>query len=204
MIYNFLVPVMSESEYANNRNYMLYVIIGIVAVLLLLLILVPIIAGRKKRNKDNSSEETETTKVNNHTFLKVVIKLLIIVVLVFAALINYRIFTFDGGFSKTNYENKDISNFLYEFTGIEKIEYYKRTIPHKDSPYAVFISTRGDNYLCGASEEDLKILKSTGALSGLLGSTKITPKEVTIIPFYVEIIAGFIVLIIPFGRRKRN
>ncbi len=217
------IAVSLETKSNNSSNWWIsFLIISLLVIIFIITLIV--IAYRQQNQKekkqtsnfqnnvnvppDNSSiqnQESTSTTTNlsentksNHIFLKLIIKLLFIVALVFAALINYRIYTVGVGFTTRKFDKKNFSDVIYEFTGIEKIEYYKKTIPNGELTYTVFISTRGDNYLCGASEDEIKYLKIVGT------TLNVPTKKVTIVPFYVEIIAGIIILIIPFGRRRRN
>lgn len=80
----------------------------------------------------------------------------------------------------------------------KKIEYYKRTLPYRDYIYRVYLETDNSGYLLNATAEDIAAIR-------LIGQTGIIEvSEITIVPFYVEIIIGFIILIIPFGSRRKR
>ena len=77
---------------------------------------------------------------------------------------------------------------------MEKIEYYKRTLPYRDYIYRVYLETDNSGYLLNATAEDIAAIR-------LIGQTGIIEvSEITIVPFYVEII----ILIIPFGSRRKE
>lgn len=131
--------------------------------------------------------------------MKGFIKLVLLVVIIMFALINYRVFTFQKGASKTSIENKNIIQVASTISSITKIEYYERTIPNDDYKYKVYIETNADAYLLEAKQEEIDALNGLGILSGSLKPQKISP-----IPFYFEIIAGILVIAIPFGKIERN
>ena len=87
---------------------------------------------------------------------------------------------------------------------IVSVKYYKKTFaPKADSQsesyaYRVLIETPTSCYLLNATEaelEQIKALDTSGA--------DVQPKKVIIIPFYVEIVLGLIILILPFGMKKK-
>lgn len=135
----------------------------------------------------------------SHSFLIFLFKLLILGGIIFFTLWNYRLFEINKGWSITEISNKSsysqVSDFITD--GIEKIEYFK--VPHScnDDSYKIHISTSTKSYLFDATEDDIKILNTLGVLS-----SNVKPHSVTVIPFYVEIIVGLIVIFIPIGRRR--
>lgn len=130
---------------------------------------------------------------------KIIIKLLLIAGLVVFALWNYRLYSFNKGISKTKNENYSISQTLSMLVGIQKVEYYESTIKQDDYIYNVYIETSDNAYLLKATQDDIDSFSLIGIFSGNLKPIKISP-----IPFYVEIILGFIILIIPTASRKSN
>lgn len=129
--------------------------------------------------------------------MKKLIKLILLVLIVGFALINYRIFSFNKGFSKTDFGDKSIAESISTIANIKKIEYYKRTIPSEKATHKIYIETSEDAYLINATEDEIKALSALGSLSSKFNIEKISP-----IPFYVEIVVGFIVLIFPTGKKK--
>lgn len=131
-------------------------------------------------------------------FLKFIIKLALIIGLVLFAFINYRIFSFDKGWVDVSINGRENISAVSLINSIPtKIEYYKKTIKNNEYDYKIYIETSKDNYLFDATEKDIQALDILG-----LFATNIKPQKVTPIPFYVEIIIGFLIIIIPFGRRK--
>ena len=129
--------------------------------------------------------------------MKRIIKLLLLVGVVLFALIDYRIFSFDNGFSKTSMADKTFGEFITTLTDIEKVEYYKKTINDDKNPYSVYIVTNNENYLLDATKEDIETF-------GVLGifSDKLKPEKIEPTPFYVEIIIGVLILLIPTKKKK--
>lgn len=140
------------------------------------------------------------------------IKALIIIFIILFPFFNYKYISFDKGISKRDVDTKNVSEFLQTATGIKSIQYYKKTITQKepsgqrpvnyqsyDYIYRVYIVTNGDAYLLDATQDDIDAFSVLGIFSSNLRPEKITP-----IPFYVEIIVGFIVLIIPTKRRNKS
>lgn len=130
--------------------------------------------------------------------MKYIIKLVLVIAIAVFALWNYRIFTFDKGISKTEM-NGDITSTISTLIGIEKIEYYEKTIKSEEHTHRVYIATKDEGFLFDANQTEIDALNVAGFLSNNL-----KPQSITIIPFYVEIIVGVAIIIIPFGRRKRR
>ena len=65
--------------------------------------------------------------------------------------------------------------------------------------YRVYIVTSDDAYLLKATKDDIEAFQTLGIFSQTLKPNKLKP-----IPYYVEIIIGFLVLIIPFGKPKKK
>lgn len=131
--------------------------------------------------------------------LKLFIKLIFITVIVFFALWNHRFFSFYKGFSKQNYEDYDITTTLITVQNIEKVEYYEKVIKSADSEYKVYILTSDDAYLLDASQDDIDNIQTLTIFNEDNKPQKFKP-----IPFYVEIIVGFIILIMPLGWKKKK
>ena len=130
---------------------------------------------------------------------KIIIKLLLIAGLVVFALCNYRLYSFNKGISKTNTEGHSISQTLSMLANIQKVEYYESTIKQDNYIYNVYIETSNDAYLLKATQDDIDSFSILSIFSGSLKPIKINP-----IPFYFEIVLGFIILIIPTASKKSN
>lgn len=130
--------------------------------------------------------------------MKFLIKMILIVGIVLFALVNYRYFSFNKGFSKLSMEDKSVTQVLSTLTGVTKVEYYKKTISKDENVYSVYIVTNQDVYLLSATQEEIEGFNILGIFSNNFKPEKITP-----IPFYVEIVLGLIILLIPFGRKTR-
>lgn len=145
--------------------------------------------------------------------MKILIKIMLLIVVIGFALINYRYFSFEKGFSRTSFEDKSVIEILNTVTGIKKVEYYHKTIvlgeTSKESgssnylpgdyEYRVYITTNEDSYLLDATQDDIDAFKTLGIFSKTLNPEKITP-----IPFYVEIIIAILILVIPFGKKDKK
>ncbi len=147
------------------------------------------------------------------TSAQIFLKLILIIVITLFALFNYRFISFDKGISKTNMDNMSVTEVLTTITGITKIEYYQRPFmvdrsnennrpsnyQQDDYIYRVYIVTNNDAYLLTATQDDINAFKTLGIFNKTIQPNKITP-----IPYYVEIIIGILILIIPFGRPKKK
>ena len=151
--------------------------------------------------------------------MRVFIKLVLLTAIVLFAFFNYRYISFDKGISKTSFEDKGVLETLQTVSGIQKVEYYKKPFAKESQPdkssraassqdsgsasdeyiYKVYIVTNEDAYLLDATEDDIAAFSLMGVFSSKLQPVKVKP-----IPFYVEIIVGLVVLIIPFGRRSKK
>ncbi len=142
--------------------------------------------------------------------MKFLIKLLLIAGLAVFALWNYRVLSFDKGISKTdNYlkgDSAQVDQFLENIFDVNKIEYYDTPFkennpqsPDSQIVYKVYVVTSADAYLLDATQNDIDDINLLSKINDKYKPNKITP-----IPFYVEIILAFIILVIPFGRRKRR
>lgn len=131
--------------------------------------------------------------------MKVIIKLILLAAIVIFALTNYRLFSFEKGFSEMSIESKNIVEAIKKISDIEKVEYYKKTIQGGEYKYKIYIETKDDAYLLDAKQEDVDALDTLGILINNLKPEKVSP-----IPFYFEIIAGVIVLAIPFGKKEKD
>ena len=130
---------------------------------------------------------------------KIIIKLLLIAGIVVFALCNCRLYSFNKGISKTNTEGHSISQTLSMLANIQKVEYYESTIKQDNYIYNVYIETSNDAYLLKATQDDIDSFSILSIFSGSLKPIKINP-----IPFYFEIVLGFIILIIPTASKKSN
>lgn len=125
-------------------------------------------------------------------------KLLIITGIIFFALWNHRFFSFYKGFSKSNYQDYSITTTLTSLNNIEKVEYYEKVVKSDESQYKVYILTTDDVYLLDASQDDIDAMQNLTIFNDNNKPRKFAP-----VPFYVETIIGFIILVIPFGRKKK-
>lgn len=124
-------------------------------------------------------------------------KLFIILILAFFTVINYRYFSFTKGISKFDMNDKTFIEQVEALTNIEKVEYYSKVIADGDKKYNVYVVTNKDAYLFSATENDITALSVTGYFAN-----NVKPQKVTVIPFYVEIICGVVVLFFPKLKRK--
>lgn len=147
---------------------------------------------------------------------QILLKFFLLLIIVLFALFNYKFISFDKGISKTSMENMSVREVLTAVTGITNVEYYEMPFMKKikesndsvhrpsnyqsyDYIYRVYIVTNNDAYLLKATQDDIDAFNVLGIFSKTLKPNKITP-----IPYYVEIIIGFLVLVIPFGRPKKE
>ncbi len=132
--------------------------------------------------------------------MKFFIKLLLLGLIVTFALFNHKYISFDKGISKTDFEDKSVIGVLTTVTGVKSVQYYKKTFAREDGyNYKVYIVTTGDAYLLDATDDDIKAFKTLGIFS-----SKFQPEKISPIPFYVEVIVGFLVLVIPFGKKSSH
>lgn len=142
------------------------------------------------------------------------LKLILLTIITLFALFNYRFISFDKGISKTNMDDKSVRQVLSTVADITKVEYYKRPFmdgkpsngsqrPSNYQPYdyiyRVYIVTNNEAYLLKATEDDIEAFQTLGIFSKTLKPNKINP-----IPYYIEIIIGFLILVIPFGIPKKK
>ena len=132
--------------------------------------------------------------------MKFIIKTILLISLTLFALIDYRCLSIEKGWSIVEVNNKESITAVRFIESIPtKIEYYKKTINNGEYDYKVYIETNDKNYLFDATYEQIQTLDVIG-----LFAKDIKPKEIKPIPFYIEIIVGFIILIIPFGKKSKN
>ena len=118
------------------------------------------------------------------TFINVI---LIFTIVVFA-LFNYQFITFSNGISKPNYDDMTALEAVQNHSeSINSVAYYKKTLS-KDT-YRVLIKTDEAAYLLDASKGDIDAISAT-----------VKARKVFVVPFYVEVALGLLVLILPFGR----
>lgn len=131
---------------------------------------------------------------------KFILKTILLLVLILFALINYRCLSINKGWSTVNINNKETISAIKFINSIPtKIEYYKKTIKNNEYDYKIYIETNDKNYLFDATYESIQTLDIIGIFA-----KDIKPQEITPIPFYIEIIIGFIIIIIPFGKKQEN
>lgn len=125
------------------------------------------------------------------------LKFILIIAIAMFGLVNLRAFSFDKGFSKTQFkDNLSVTESISILSDIEKIEYYSLTFQNEEYKYNVYIKTGGDCYLLKGTQDDIDSFSALGIFANNLKPKKISP-----IPVYVEFIAMFIILIIPFKKR---
>lgn len=134
------------------------------------------------------------------TFIIFIVKLALILGIACFALTDLRFFSFDKGFSATNVDNQQsVSAIKLIENAPIKVEYYKKPIVDNEYEYLIYIVTKDKNYLLNINYNDIETLTFLGFFVN-----NVKPKEIYPVPFYVELILGFLVLIIPFGSRKRS
>lgn len=131
--------------------------------------------------------------------MKFIIKLILLIGIVVFALVNYRILSFEKGFSKGNMDDKSITEVVSTLTNIEKVEYYEKTIKGKEDHYNVYVVSKEDAFLFSCTKDEVDALNVLGIFAGSLKPEKVTP-----IPFYVEIVVGLLIIFIPFGKKSKN
>lgn len=129
-----------------------------------------------------------------------ILKLLLLLGLAVFALVNYRYLSFDKGWSNfgENSNGSFTAESFYDYIPT-KIEYYEKTIKNNEYDYRIFIKTNGGNYLFEATAQDITALEALGMIVPTF-----RPQQITPIPFYVEIILGIIILVLPFGRKRKQ
>ena len=139
---------------------------------------------------------------NSHTVkesscLAVIVKILLMVAILIFALCNYRFLSLSKGIATRAVRNTNefTTAVIDILTDIEEVEYYKKTISTDEYEYRVYISTSERGYLLNAAEDAIDALKLLDKLNLL------EVNEVTIVPWYIDIIVAVIILFIPFGRR---
>ena len=133
-------------------------------------------------------------------FARFILKLVLLLCIACFALVNYRLLSFDNGWSIVEVNGKSTveSESLLRYVPT-KIEYYKRPFCNEERCYKVYIVTNEKNFLLDASIEEINALSFVGMLSERLQPQKVTP-----VPFYAEIILAVVILIVPFGGRKKK
>lgn len=129
-----------------------------------------------------------------------IVKTVFILGLILFSFINYRCFSIDKGWSTTalNFDETISAAKLIDSIPT-KIEYYEKTIKNNEYNYKIYIETNDKNYLFDATYESIQTFDIIGIFA-----KDIKPQKITPIPFYIEMIIGFFVLIIPFGKKQTN
>ncbi len=138
-------------------------------------------------------------KFKNKEEVMKLLKLLLVLAISVFGLINYRLFSFDKGISKTNMEDQTLTQALTTLTSIQKIEYYESPIKDGEYTHIVYIVTSEDAYLFKATQNEIDAFKFLGIFS-----SKMQPEKISPIPFYIEIILIIVILAVPFGRKKQS
>ena len=132
--------------------------------------------------------------------MKFILKTILLISIALFALIDYRCLSIEKGRSIVETNNKKSITAIEFIESIPtKIEYYKKTINNSEYDYKIYIETNDKNYLFDATYEQIQTLDVIG-----LFAKDIKPQEIKPIPFYIEIVVGFIILIIPFGKKQEN
>lgn len=142
---------------------------------------------------------------------QIFLKLILLTIIVLFALFNYKFISFEKGISKTNMNNMSVSEVLTTVYNIKEVDYYQimdepnynghrpSNYQPQDYIYRVYIVTNEDAYLLKATQDDINAFNTIGLFNKTLKPNKISP-----IPVFVEIIIGFLVLVIPFGIPKKT
>ncbi len=135
------------------------------------------------------------------SWLAIIIKLLLMVAIFVFALCNYRYYSFSKGYSTVAINDDDtfdIEIVVDVLANLEEVEYYKKTISTDEYEYRIYFTTTSRAYLFDATDDDITALK-------LLAKTNLFEvNEVFVVPFYVDIIVGLIILFLPFGKRRKR
>ena len=132
------------------------------------------------------------------TILRISIKVVLAIFIVLFALFNYKIITFTHGISKQQSDGDNTLASLQTLKDVKSVKYYNKTIaPKSDSEsgnykYRIFIETGDDAYLLDATQAQLDAFGAVGELS-----PRYKPHQIKPVPFYVEIIVGIIVVLLP-------
>ena len=132
--------------------------------------------------------------------MKLLLKILLVCSIIVFAFFNYKFITFSQGISKPSHEDMSVQQVLNTELEIVKVRYYKKTIaPRSDSDksdyiYRMLIETEDVAYLLDATQADIDSI-----------DPDLNVRKAIVIPFYVEIILGLVVMLVPFGpiRRKK-
>ena len=154
--------------------------------------------NKNKLLNNKSSQDDE--KLEKPTGWIGLVKLLLLAAIIIFALVDYRLLSFSKGFSEIpNNEEQNFTDTVKTIIDIEAIEYYKNPISNEDDQaYVVYVITKEKACLLTASESEIAALDFLGIFAD-----NFKPKEISPIPFYYEIIAGIVILIIPpFIKRK--
>jgi len=131
--------------------------------------------------------------------MKNLIKLILLAGIVVFALYDYRLLSFEKGFSRFDMiEDKNIVEFMQTVGSIKKVEYYKNIFP-VDYKYCLYIETEKEVYLLNAEKEDIDALNVAGFLASNLKPQKINP-----LPIYIELVIGSFILCTFFFPNNKN
>lgn len=130
--------------------------------------------------------------------MRIFVKILLVIGVCLFSLINLRVYSFNKGFSKTEYpENKTIVETIKTIANLKKVEYYKLSFNDDEYIYNVYIETNEDCYLLRAKQEDIDAFSTLGILIDSFKPEKISP-----IPIYVDVAIMLAILAIPLGKRS--
>ena len=137
--------------------------------------------------------------------MRTLVKILVVFAILVFALFNYRFLTFSQGISQHNFEDQSVLEAMQTLSNIKTVQYYHKTFVSKSDDdksqyiYRVYLETDDAAYLLDATQDDIDMFETLGIFN-----SKLQPKKITPIPFYVEIVVSIIVLILPFGRRRKK
>lgn len=128
---------------------------------------------------------------------RAIIKALLIVAIAIFALVNYRVFSFSKGFSKSDLDNNNSEAVITELLNINKIEYYDTPLAN-EQPYIIYVETAQSGYLFRIDNDGISTLSTVGIFANT-----ITPQKISPIPFWIEIIVAVVITFIPFRSSKK-
>ncbi len=137
---------------------------------------------------------------NKGFFVRALIKAVLVIGIALFALVNYRIFSFNKGLSKSELDNSNSKEAIIALININKIEYYDTPIAN-EQPYIIFVETAESGYLFRTDNNGITALSVAGIFAN-----NITPQKISPIPFWIEIIIAIVITFFPFGRsnKKKN
>lgn len=130
------------------------------------------------------------------SFMRFFIKLILLASIFTFGLFNYKLISINGGF-KIASTNANIESNSYKLLSyLQGIYYYKN--PFSDD-YIVILETDTALAIYTMTEPELQTVMIFQVFD-----SNLEPKAIGVVPWYIFLIAGIIVLLIPFGRKKKN